>query len=190
MEEGESAHLIIASPDQKLISSLEAALDDVARINIGEMSFELVGVRKLNTRLKRGSLRLLTATPVIIRIPERNYERYKIPENERKARYVYWRPKYSFEAFVKQLTENMIKKFNEFHGTEVRINELFEQFVFRRATATNVVIGGRSYVMIGSMWEFIWSDMDEMQRKIIEFGMDAGFGERNSLGFGFVNRVK
>jgi len=190
MEEGESAHLIIASPDQKLISSLEAALDDVARINIGEMSFELVGVRKLNTRLKRGSLRLLTATPVIIRIPERNYERYKIPENERKARYVYWRPKYSFEAFVKQLTENMIKKFNEFHGTKVRINELFEQFVFRRATATNVVIGGRSYVMIGSMWEFIWSDMDEMQRKIIEFGMDAGFGERNSLGFGFVNRAK
>ena len=67
------------------------------------------------------------------------------------ARYVYWRPKYSFEAFVKQLTENMIKKFNEFHGTKVRIKELFEQFMFRRATATNVVIGDRSYVMIGSM---------------------------------------
>ena len=47
----------------------------------------------------------------------------------------------SFEAFVKQLTENLVKKFNEFHGTEVRINE--ERFVFRRTTATNVVIGGR-----------------------------------------------
>jgi len=35
----------------------------------------------------------------------------------------------------------LVKKFNEFHGTEVRINE--ERFVFRRTTATNVVIGGR-----------------------------------------------
>ena len=80
---------------------------------------------------------MLTATPV------NPYGRYKEDEEEGE---IYWRPKYSFdsfEAFVKQLTENLVKKFNEFHGTEVRINELFERFVFRRTTATNVVIGGR-----------------------------------------------
>jgi CRISPR-associated endoribonuclease Cas6 len=37
------------------------------------------------------------------------------------------------------------------------------------------------------MWEFSWSHMDDAQRRVIEFGMDAGFGERNSMGFGFVN---
>ena len=31
--------------------------------------------------------------------------------------------------------------------------------------------------------------MDETQRRILEFGLDAGFGERNSLGFGFVNKI-
>ncbi|MDI6811806.1 MAG: CRISPR-associated endoribonuclease Cas6 [archaeon] len=184
---------VIASPNRELISSLEGAFHEFSTnrkgINLGEMSFELVKVKKLETKLKRRDLRVLTATPVIIRIPERNYERYGIPEEERKPRYVYWRPKYSFEAFLKQLSENLIKKFSEFYGSELKNYDLFEQFVFRRATATKVVIDGKEYVMVGSMWEFIWSIMDEQQRRVIEFGLDAGFGERSSLGFGFVNRV-
>ncbi|MDI6886580.1 MAG: CRISPR-associated endoribonuclease Cas6 [archaeon] len=193
MKEDEIANLIIASPNRELISSLEGAFHEFSTnrkgINLGEMSFELVKVKKLETKLKRRDLRVLTATPVIIRIPERNYERYGIPEEERKPRYVYWRPKYSFEAFLKQLSENLIKKFSEFYGSELKNYDLFEQFVFRRATATKVVIDGKEYVMVGSMWEFIWSIMDEQQRRVIEFGLDAGFGERSSLGFGFVNRV-
>jgi CRISPR-associated endoribonuclease Cas6 len=87
------------------------------------------------------------------------------------------------------LSENLIKKFNEFYGIKVDEHELFEQFIFRRPTATKVIIDGREYVLVGSMWEFIWSYMDETQRKVIAFGLDAGFGERSSLGFGFVNKV-
>jgi CRISPR/Cas system endoribonuclease Cas6 (RAMP superfamily) len=29
--------------------------------------------------------------------------------------------------------------------------------------------------------------MNNMQKNIIEFGLDTGFGERNSMGFGFMN---
>ncbi|MCK4736556.1 MAG: CRISPR-associated endoribonuclease Cas6 [Methanophagales archaeon] len=199
MNAAEAFNLIISAPNAELISSVEGALENIladaegngrdTNVNIGEMSFEVVGFKKLETKLKRKNLRVLTATSVIIRIPERNYERYGIPEDERKARYVYWRPKYSFEAFLKQLSENLIKKFNDFYGTKLREYELFEQFMFRRTTATKVVIDGKEYVMVGSMWEFVWSYMDEMQRRVIEFGLDAGFGERNSLGFGFVNKI-
>jgi CRISPR-associated endoribonuclease Cas6 len=134
-------------------------------------------------------LRVLTATPVTIRIPARNYERYGIPEAERKARYVYWRPKYAFDAFLKRLSENLIKKYNEFYATKLKDYDLFEQFKYRRATATKAVIDGREYVLVGSMWEFVWSFMDETQRRVIEFGLDTGFDERNSLGFGFVNKI-
>jgi CRISPR-associated endoribonuclease Cas6 len=180
MGAGEAFNLIIASPNAELISSVEGALEKILAdadgngrdVNIGEMSFEVVGFKKLETKLKR-----------------KDYERYGIPEEERKARYVYWRPKYSFEAFLKQLSENLIKKFNDFYGTKLREYDLFEQFVFRRTTATKVIIDGREYVMVGSMWEFVWSYMDETQRRVIEFGLDAGFGERNSLGFGFVNKI-
>ena len=34
------------------------------------------------------------------------------------------------------------------------------------------------------MWEFSWSHMDDVQRRVIEFGLDAGFGERNVSGSG------
>ncbi len=196
MNAGEDFNLIISSPNEELIASLEGALEKILAdgngrraVNIGEWSFEVVNFKKFQMKLRRKDLRVLTATPVIIRIPERNYERYGIPMEERKARYVYWRPKYSFEAFLKQLSENLIKKFNDFYGTEMKNYELFEQFVFRRPTATKVVIDGREYVMVGSMWEFMWSYMDETQRRVIEFGLDTGFGERNSLGFGFVNQL-
>jgi CRISPR-associated endoribonuclease Cas6 len=194
MGEGDFVKLIIASPNKELIASLEGPLQEISAraslINIGEMSFNVVNVKKLEIKLKRGDLRLITATTVIIRIPERNYERYGIPEDERKHRYVYWRPKYSFEAFLKQLSENLIKKFNDFYGTQLENHELFEQFMFRRPTATKVVIDGREYDLVGSMWEFTWSYIDNQQRRVIEFGLDAGFGERNSLGFGFVNKIR
>lgn len=164
MKAGEAFKLIISSPNEELITSLEGAIEKILAdgnmrraVNIGEWSFKLVNFKKLDTKLKRNDLRVLTATPVIIRIPERNYERYAIPEEERNPRYVYWRPKYSFEAFLKQLSENLIKKFNDFYGTRIGEYELFEQFVFRRDTATKVVIDGREYVMVGSMWEFVWS---------------------------------
>lgn len=193
MNAGEAFNVIISAPDAELISSLEGAIEEILAdgkdANVGELSFAVVGCKKLETRLKRKELRVLTATPVIIRIPEHNYVRYGIPEKERKARYVYWRPKYAFDAFLTQLSENLIKKYNDFYGTKLREYELFEQFVFRRGTATKVIIDGREYVMVGSMWEFVWSIMDEIQRRVIEFGLDAGFGERNSLGFGFVNNV-
>jgi CRISPR-associated endoribonuclease Cas6 len=85
---------------------------------------------------------------------------------------------------LKQLSENLIKKYNEFYATKLKDYDLFEQFKYRRATATKAVIDGREYVLVGSMWF-----MDETQRRVIEFGLDTGFDERNSLGFGFVNKI-
>ena len=193
MAERDISKLLIASPNNALVASLKETLKNFPAhgraANIGEMSFEVLDVKSLDVKLTRRNLKVLTATPIIIRIPERNYDIYGIPEDERKQRYVYWRPKYSFDAFLKQLSENLIKKFNEFNGTTIETYDLFEQFMFRRPTATRVVIDGKEYVMVGSMWEFVWSSLDDMQQRVIEFGLDAGFGERSSLGFGFVNRV-
>jgi len=42
----------------------------------------------------------------------------------------------------------------------------------------------------GSLWRFIFNYLSGEKRKIIQFGLDAGFGELNSLGFGFINLVK
>ena len=66
MGEGKILKLIVASPNDRLIESLEAPLRGLSaskrRINIGEMSFEVVGLKKLEIKLKSRDLRVLTAT--------------------------------------------------------------------------------------------------------------------------------
>jgi CRISPR-associated endoribonuclease Cas6 len=159
-------------------------------IHIGEMEFKILRIKLLKPTLLK-NCKLISATPIIIRIPEKNYEKYSIPKEYRKRRFVYWRPQYSFEAFVKQLEENLIKKYNEFYGENIKVNKLFEIFKFLKGPiVSHVVINGKERLVIGSTWEFKFNFITENQKRVLEFGVDAGFGERNSLGFGFINVVK
>lgn len=185
---GDKKFLIISSPDRVFLRILKEKLEEFnENTHIGEMGFKVESVKKLKIKLKR-NVRLISATPIIIRIPERSYEKYKIPKKFRKKRYVYWRPQYSFEAFVKQLEENLIKKYEEFYKTKIEIERIFEIYKFRKGPVVNhVVVNGKEQVFVGSLWEFWFSYLSKEQKKILEFGIDCGFGERNSLGFGFIN---
>lgn len=190
-KEGDIRKMIIASPSKMVIERLKDVFSEkVGNIfNIGDCLFSLQRIQSFG--LKVGTpLKVVCATPIMLRIPEKMYDTYQIPEEERRSRYVYWRPQIAFEAFIKQLSENLIKKYNDFYGTEISHPSLFEQFFFKRPVHTRIIIdGGKSYGVAASMWEFRWSHMDDVQKKIITFGLDAGFGERNSYGFGFVNEV-
>jgi CRISPR-associated endoribonuclease Cas6 len=193
VKEREIKNLLISSPDKLFVRFLENKLtefiDRKIPVNIGEMQFELEGISLIKTKLRK-NCKLLAATPIIIKIPEKNYERYGIPKEFRKKRYVYWRPQYSFEAFVKQLEENLIKKYNEFYKVKFEIDRIFEMFKFVKSTVNHTIINGKEQMLVGSIWEFGFSYLSPEQKKILEFGIDCGFGERNSLGFGFVNVVR
>lgn len=192
MREGDIRHFIIASPGNSIIENIDHYLRKREKqpVHIGDCAFNLDGWQVIKSVLPKGQVRLSTATPILLRIPEYNYDLYTVPEEERRSRYVYWRPQISFEAFIKQLTENLIKKYNQSYGTAVDTVPLFQEFLFKKAVHTRYIIEGKSYGAAGSMWEFSWSRMDDLQRRIIEFGLDAGFGERNSMGFGFVNLIR
>lgn len=189
---GEEKNLIISSPSKIFVNFLGEKIKKIYEekidINIGEMSFKIKRISMFETKLKRKNVRIVSATPIIIRIPERNYDKYGIIE--RKKRYVYWRPEYSFEAFIKQLEENLFKKYKEFYNEEIEEFPIFEQFKFKKSLVSHVIINGKEIKMIGSIWEFGFSYLDDKKKKLLEFGIDCGFGERNSLGFGFVNVVR
>jgi CRISPR-associated endoribonuclease Cas6 len=193
IKSNEKRNLIISSPDRFFIKILEDKIKELSEkngvINIGEYQFSIEEISKINVKLNR-NCKLISATPIIIKIHEKNYEKYKIPEEFRKKRYVYWRPQYSFEAFVDQLEKNLIKKYNEFYKTDFRIERIFEMFRFIKSTVNNVIIENIEQKMVGSIWEFQFSYLNSKQKKILEFGIDCGFGERNSLGFGFMNVVR
>jgi len=194
IKSNEEKTLIISSPNEKFVNTLyenlKIFIEETKPINIGEYQFELKDIKNLNLKLNKKNLRLISATPIIIRIPAKNYEKYNIPQSFRKKRYVYWRPEYSFDAFIKQLEENLIKKYNEFYKTEIKAERIFEMFKFIKPTVNHVIINGKEQILVGSIWEFLFSYLTKDQRRILEFGIDCGFGERNSLGFGFMNVVR
>ena len=190
IDTGHKKLLIISSPDKFFIKILEDKLNEIANIHIGEMEFGLSDTKSFKVKLG-DSIKLISATPIIIRIPKRNYDKYDIPKKFRKKRYVYWRKEYNFEAFVKQLEENLIKKYNEFHCSNTEIERIFEIYKFKKGPIINhVVINGKEQIFVGSTWEFSFSYLSKEQKKILEFGIDCGFGERNSYGFGFINIIK
>lgn len=183
----ESKSLLISSPDPIFITMLQRRLEEKRKIHIGEMEFDVVEVKKIETKIGK-NLKLISATPIIIRIPEKNYEKYEIPKEFRKKRYVYWRPQYKLEAFVKQLEENLKKKYLEFYEEPIEIERIFEGFKFIKGPIVNhVTIHGKDQIFVGSLWEFRFNYLTNEQIKILKFGVDCGFGERNSLGFGFMN---
>ena len=189
MKQGDLRNFIISSPSKEIIESLSSYISTLIdkSINIGDASFILKSFEKFEIKVPRKNVIISSATPIIIRIPEYMYDIYQIPKEERKNRYLYWRKKYSFNAFLKQLTENLIKKYNDFYGTKIEYYDIFEQFAFKKEIHSNIIINGKRYGISASLWDFMWNSMDNMQKNIIEFGLDTGFGERNSMGFGFMN---
>lgn len=184
MKEGDCRTLLISSPDSAFLKILRENLTQ--EINIGDMSFKIEESHLITPKLNLPS-RVLAATPIVMRIPQWSYSEYDIQSNKS---YVYWRKSYPFNAFIKQIEANLFKKYNEFHQTSLEEFPIFEQFIFKKETCNPIIINGKEYPLIGSIWEFLFNNLSKDQRKLLEFGLDCGFGERNSLGFGFVNVLR
>ncbi len=185
---GDRRRLLISSPDTFFIKLLEDKLKQYSgQINIGDLSFSIEAVKVIQPKITN-NLRLITATPIILRIPKKNYEKYGIKSDKE---YIYWQPDYPFETFIKQLEENIIKKYKEFYKNDIQEFPIFEQFVFKKSTVSHVFIDGQEYRFFGSIWEFKFNGLKYNKEKedVLRFAIDCGLGERNTFGFGFVNVV-
>ena len=103
---------------------------------------------------------------------------------------IYWRPKYPFEIFLKQLEANIFKKYKQFYQKEFEEFPIFQRIIFKRSVSLPLKLHGKRVIFIGSLWEFYFDYLEEKVKDILRFAIDCGFGEKNSLGFGFVSVKK
>ncbi|MEM3489988.1 MAG: CRISPR-associated endoribonuclease Cas6 [Nitrososphaerota archaeon] len=158
-------------------------------VRIVEMTFKVGETKIFNQEFPQdefGEFTLMSGTPIVIRVPQNRLQEYGINPKHR-YRYVYWRKEYTPKAFMKQLEENLIKKYNEYHETELKPFQIFEQLQFRKQVALPLRMRGEESTIIGTLWNFSFKPVNGIKRGILQFGLDAGFGEMNSLGFGFMN---
>ena len=182
--EGDVRSFLVSSPDSVFIKALRHEFPAVVRV--GEMCFSVEDVRPVSPSVDGGCV-LMAATPIVVRIPSYNFGRYGIDSDKG---YVFWRSDYSFEAFVKQLEENLFKKYNDFHNVRMEEQPLFDQYrLKKKPVCCHIPKDGSTYQVIGSLWEFPLQNLTKIQRKVLGFGLDAGFGELNTQGFGFINPV-
>lgn len=202
LHKGDLRTLIISSPDNGFVEHIHSALQYWnGDIKIGAMTFEIDSVDRPGVKLSASPLTLITGTPIVIRIPRERYRAYGI---EPKGQYdsVYWRSDYPVDLFISQIENNLTKKYTEYFGlgtgqdfsTRIKVDRkelpsihFIQKFKFKKQVSTKVLMKGFDQVVIGTTWEFEFDAGANMD--IIRFAIDSGLGERNSLGFGFMNII-
>ncbi len=187
---GDKRTLIISSPENRLITIMKNSLDALQGeiINIGHMRFFLERTTILRPTIEK-DLCLITGTPVIVRIPKEKFSAYE-SHWDVNYDYIYWRSNYPLELFIEQIEQNLRKKFQSFYGYELSLEKAFENFNFKKQVCNHITINGKEVKVIGTLWEIIFKNLDKNQRKFVSFMLDCGIGELNTLGFGFLNKVR
>lgn len=197
-KEGIDKNLLVSSPNKELIDAIRRAsfarLESRTSLIVGELQFSFVNVSDSFELPLGEEVTVRSATPIIVRIPRSRYEDYGIKPKVNYD-YVFWRDTIPLEAFVKQLRDSMAKKWKEYwleadqteFESESNLLPPITAYTFFKTVSKPITLKLETQLAIGSLWELGFVAATNKQRDFLNFSIDCGFGERNSLGFGFVN---
>lgn len=193
MKEGDERTLLVASPDEELLAHVAADLQDEPELNIGEMPFHVDDVSALSPDVGEPgtSGTIDTGTGVLVRIPPWRFEEYGIDTEHEEAEF--WKPEHTLEPFRNQIEANLDQKHDLFcpdyrPGPSDVDDGLFESYELIKTFAIPVTpTTGIQETWVLSKWRFDYTVRDDHHRRHLNLALDVGIGERNSLGFGFLN---
>ncbi|WP_297504504.1 CRISPR-associated endoribonuclease Cas6 [Thermococcus sp.] len=175
--------LLVSSPERGFIEALYRNIKKRDHVYIGKHQLGLVEVRKFRVPLRRG---FQTGSPVVIYRNAQENEYFKLHAHR------------DLRFFMERLKDNAEKKYNAFYGDEFLLEgPLFDRLIpkVRRNEKLDVYVkvvkNGVPFPVIGSNWELLEKErIEPHERKFYRFIMEAGLGEKNSLGFGFLNPIR
>ena len=118
----------------------------------------------------------ISATPIVLFEDNLNNRYYSFKQNQ------------DFNFFFNRLKDNAIKKYNAFCGSDFSLDtELFTNFEFAREVSIRIKKNEKQFIIIGSLWKNLEFNITNENKDFYEFLFENGLGEKNSLGFGFLN---
>jgi len=196
IEEGDERTVLVSATDRDLLTAVAEGVVDDRDFHVGEMSFRVTEVTTVTPDVgelgTRGTIE--SGTGLLVRIPPWQTEEYGIDHEGDES--VFWRPKHSMEPLRTQLENNLDRKHELFcpehlPGPSDREGDLFEDHELIKTFSVPVeVTQGVERTMVLSKWRFGYRVRDHHHRRHLHLALDAGIGERNALGFGFVNIVE
>lgn len=195
MSEGDERSLLIASVEEELLAHVAADLQENRELNIGEMPFHVEEVTPLAPDVGEPgtSGTLSTGTGVLVRIPPGRFDDYDMDVDHDESEF--WRPEHSMEPFTNQIEANLDKKHGLYcpdylPGPSDVDGDLFDGYELIKTFSIPVTpTTGRTETWVLSKWRFDYTVRDDDHQRHLNLALDVGVGERNSLGFGFVNII-
>lgn len=193
LEEGDERTILFASPREELLTHLAEDLQRDPELNIGEMPFHLDGLSAVNPSVgEPGSMGTIeSGTGVLVRIPPWRFDEYDIDAPDSSSEF--WRPEYSIKPFRRQVRSNLDKKHTQFcrddlPGPTDNDGDLFDEYELIKTFALPVTVTqGQTETCVLSKWRLRYTVRNDHHRRHLNLALDTGIGERNGLGFGFVN---
>lgn len=167
-------NLIISSPSYDMLSELYKQLESSGMFYLSGYKFNIAEISKFDLKV---SGRFITGSPIVLYKDNKTNTYFSLRNGD------------SIAFFLHRIRENAIKKFNLFYNENIEIaHMIFSKLKFHREVSVELSKMGKNFNIIGSTWysmDIGRVSMKEM--KFYKFIMDAGIGEKNSLGFGFIN---
>ncbi|QHS17814.1 CRISPR-associated endoribonuclease Cas6 [haloarchaeon 3A1-DGR] len=194
MSEGDERTLLVASPHEGLLTHIARDLQSERELNIGEMPFRVADLSELDPDVGEPgtSGTIETGTGLLVRIPPWRHDEYGIEDHGGNTA-TYWRPEHTMEPLRNQIESNLDKKHGLFlpdylPGPSDVDGDLFSGYELIKTFAIPVTVTqGERRTFVLSKWRFDYTVRDDDHRRHLNLALDTGLGERNSLGFGFVN---
>ncbi|MGC9123491.1 MAG: CRISPR-associated endoribonuclease Cas6 [Thermoplasmata archaeon] len=181
-KKGEFKNLIISSPNDELIGSWYDYFRSNKYIYLSNLPMEITDVRKFEIE------------------PSQNYESGSpivLFKNKYENTYLSFKRGDNLQYFLYRLKDNALKKFNAYYEDQYYFEgPIFDRLILKkeivipnRIKISNAEHGSRNQsLIVGTVWSELGRDYIERdERKFYKFIMDCGLGEKNSLGFGFIN---
>jgi len=175
---GETKKLIVSSPDSAFVRIFCENIMTKEEINIKGTHFDVVSAKPLKLKLKN---RFITGSPIVL---------YK---DNMSGEYFSFKKHHDMNFFIERLKENAIKKYTAFYDEKPEIEgPIFDRMRFSNEVVVPMVKTGRGFIFIGTTWKLLekFRFNSAKERKFYRFVMDAGIGEKTSMGFGLLNPLR
>jgi len=187
MREGDERTFILSSPNENLIKSLQEVVNSERLIEPGDRQYVVDDTAIFNISPDRQGT-MITGTPIVVRIPASRCGEYGIDDMGYDD--VYWRIGNNSDAFIDKVEENLASKYREYYDREPPERPYFTGYNPRKQISVPLRYEDREVTVIGTTWELDYECETRGMHRIIRMAYDAGLGELNTTGFGFMNEVE
>ncbi len=162
----DGCYFLVSSPVKEIIHSFVEGILENPEVRIGRVTFEVEGVEILKSPVFDGGCVFSTVSPVIVRSVKEENGRLKIVDL------------YPTETrFYENLKKNLVKKYKTLYHEERDVIEFSKPFSTKMMRIQIKETFHRASLMVFEV---------KGDRELLRLGYEAGFGEKNSMGFGMV----